>query len=138
MRLHYFTLFLLLVPLKLSSIYGISPQATAPNKSFKSLPPEAFLSIDHYHTTCPHAEGIISQKVASWVKHDPTLAPAIIRLHFHDCAVRVIHHITQHLFKFSIFCFHVTLFFFLEIGCTRIGQVFLVYACITFNSIRAI
>ncbi|ESW21149.1 hypothetical protein PHAVU_005G046000 [Phaseolus vulgaris] len=88
MRLHYLTLFLLLVPFKLSTIYGISPQATVPNKSSKSLPPEAFLSIDHYHTTCPHAEGIISQKVAAWVKKDPTLAPAIIRLHFHDCAVR--------------------------------------------------
>ncbi|KAL5159737.1 Peroxidase 7 [Glycine soja] len=60
----------------------------APKKSFKPLlPPEALLSIGHYHTTCPDVEGIISQKVAAWVKKDPTLAPAIIRLHFHDCAV---------------------------------------------------
>ncbi|KAG4947473.1 hypothetical protein JHK87_043480 [Glycine soja] len=69
-------------------IYGLSTQGNAPKKSFKPLlPPEALLSIGHYHTKCPDAEGIISQKVAAWVKKDPTLAPAIIRLHFHDCAV---------------------------------------------------
>ncbi|KAG4947662.1 hypothetical protein JHK87_043669 [Glycine soja] len=89
MRLHYLTLFLLLVPLELSIIYGLSTLGNAPKKSFKPLlPPEALLSIGHYHTTCPDTEGIISQKVAAWVKKDPTLAPAIIRLHFHDCAVR--------------------------------------------------
>ncbi|KAL2971993.1 hypothetical protein AAZX31_15G230600 [Glycine max] len=71
-----------------SIIYGLSTQGNAPKKSFKPLlPPEALLSIGHYHTKCPDAEGIISQKVAAWVKKDPTLAPAIIRLHFHDCAV---------------------------------------------------
>ncbi|TKY49462.1 Peroxidase 7 [Spatholobus suberectus] len=86
MRLHY--LFLLLVTLELSTIYGLSTQGTVLKKSFKSLPPEALLSIGHYQTTCPDAEGIISRKVAAWVKKDPTLAPAIIRLHFHDCAIR--------------------------------------------------
>ena len=93
MRLHYLTLFLLLVPLELSTIYGLSTQGNVPKKSsIKPLlpPPEALLSIGHYHTTCPDTEGIISQKVAAWVKKDPTLAPAIIRLHFHDCAVGVI------------------------------------------------
>lgn len=55
-----------------------------------NVPPEALLSTGHYHTTCPAAEGIVSQKVAAWVKKDPTLAPSIIRLHFHDCAIRVI------------------------------------------------
>ena len=82
----------------LSIIYGLSTQGNAPKKSFKPLlPPEALLSIGHYHTTCPDVEGIISQKVAAWVKKDPTLAPAIIRLHFHDCAVMVINHMTQSL-----------------------------------------
>ena len=100
MRLHYLTLFLLLVPLELSTIYGLSTQGNVPKKSsIKPLlpPPEALLSIGHYHTTCPDVEGIISQKVAAWVKKDPTLAPAIIRLHFHDCAVMVINHMTQSL-----------------------------------------
>ncbi|KAF7822469.1 peroxidase 7-like [Senna tora] len=49
---------------------------------------EALLSNTHYNTTCPDAEAIINQKVAAWVKKDPTLAPSIIRLHFHDCVVR--------------------------------------------------
>lgn len=91
MRLHYYyylTLFLLLViTFEINTIYG---QIVPKESSVKFLPPEAFLSIDHYLTTCPDAEGIISQKVAAWIKKDPTFAPAIIRLHFHDCAVRVI------------------------------------------------
>ncbi|KAL2330965.1 hypothetical protein Fmac_018546 [Flemingia macrophylla] len=75
MRLHYY-LTLLLILLELSTIYGLA------------TPPETFLAFGHYQSTCPDAEGIISQKVAAWVKKDPTLAPAIIRLHFHDCAIR--------------------------------------------------
>ncbi|KAK7323979.1 hypothetical protein VNO77_27483 [Canavalia gladiata] len=35
-------------------------------KSLKPLSPEALLSISHYHTTCPDAESIISQKVDAW------------------------------------------------------------------------
>ncbi|KAK7312792.1 hypothetical protein VNO77_36933 [Canavalia gladiata] len=88
MRFHYLSLFLLLVTLEVSTIYGFSAQGNVQKKSSKPLSPEALLSISHYHTTCPDAEGIISQKVATWVKKDPTLASAIIRLHFHDCAIR--------------------------------------------------
>lgn len=100
MKLHYHSLFLLLIILELSTnVYGLSSQGHVPKKTSlkKPLlpPPEAFLSIGHYHKTCPDAEGIISQKVAAWVKKDPTLAPAIIRLHFHDCAIRVINHINS-------------------------------------------
>ncbi|CAL0326356.1 unnamed protein product [Lupinus luteus] len=81
MKLHYFFLFLVLVILNLSTTFGLS--------SVNSLvPSEALLSADHYHGTCPNAEAIISQTVAAWVKKDPTLAPSIIRLHFHDCAIR--------------------------------------------------
>lgn len=96
MKFHYLSLFLFVFILELSTnIYGVS----SPKKSVKPLlPAEALLSISHYHSTCPDAEGVISQKVAAWVNKDPTLAPAIIRLHFHDCAVRVSIHITQSLF----------------------------------------
>ncbi|CAJ2649402.1 unnamed protein product [Trifolium pratense] len=91
MKLHYLnSLFLLVIILDLSTnIYGLSSQLV-PKKILKPLlpPPEALLSIGHYHGTCPDAEGIISQKVAAWIKKDPTLAPSIIRLHFHDCAIR--------------------------------------------------
>ncbi|GFP81651.1 peroxidase 7 [Phtheirospermum japonicum] len=54
----------------------------------KVLPAAAYLSPFHYLKTCPNLEGIIHQKVNAWIKRDYTLAPAIIRLHFHDCVVR--------------------------------------------------
>ncbi|CAI9090705.1 OLC1v1025530C1 [Oldenlandia corymbosa var. corymbosa] len=46
------------------------------------------LSLFYYHRSCPDAERIIHNIVKQWVDKDPTLAPAIMRLHFHDCAVR--------------------------------------------------
>ncbi|KAL8248914.1 hypothetical protein R6Q59_005782 [Mikania micrantha] len=46
------------------------------------------LSYSVYQNTCQDVEGIIYNKVKEWVKKDPTLAPSLIRLHFHDCAVR--------------------------------------------------
>nr|XP_043639600.1 peroxidase 7-like [Erigeron canadensis] len=46
------------------------------------------LSYSLYHKSCGQAEGIIYKKVQEWVKKDPTLAPSLIRLHFHDCSVR--------------------------------------------------
>ncbi|BFG28593.1 hypothetical protein CerSpe_148670 [Prunus speciosa] len=46
------------------------------------------LSFDHYLKTCPQAEGIIQQITGDWIQKDFTLAASIIRLHFHDCAVR--------------------------------------------------
>ncbi|EYU27601.1 hypothetical protein ABFS82_13G142000 [Erythranthe guttata] len=52
------------------------------------LPASAYLSTTYYLKSCPSFETIIHQKVNAWVKRDYTLAPAIIRLHFHDCAVR--------------------------------------------------
>ncbi|CAL1402565.1 unnamed protein product [Linum trigynum] len=47
-----------------------------------------YLSFAHYQTTCPDAEAIINRKVKEWVKKDYTLAPSLMRLHFHDCSVR--------------------------------------------------
>ncbi|KAK9077456.1 hypothetical protein SSX86_005793 [Deinandra increscens subsp. villosa] len=46
------------------------------------------LSYSLYHKSCQDVEGIIYRKVKEWVKKDPTIAPSLIRLHFHDCAVR--------------------------------------------------
>lgn len=56
--------------------------------------PEVFgapdsLSFTYYLKTCPELEGIIHRKVNAWIQKDFTLAAALIRLHFHDCAVRV-------------------------------------------------
>ena len=109
MKLHYFSLFLLLIILELSTTCAVATQGNVSKKPLNSLPPEALLSIDHYDRTCPDAEGIISQKVAAWVKKDPTLAPAIIRLHFHDCAIRVI---TQLNLSLYLTMFSTVIFFF--------------------------
>ncbi|KAL7611412.1 peroxidase 7 [Lactuca sativa] len=46
------------------------------------------LSYSLYQHSCRGVEGIIYRKVKEWVKKDPTLAPSLMRLHFHDCAVR--------------------------------------------------
>ncbi|KAF2304837.1 hypothetical protein GH714_038984 [Hevea brasiliensis] len=46
------------------------------------------LSFAYYHQSCPEAEAIINRKVREWVKKDYTLAASLLRLHFHDCAVR--------------------------------------------------
>lgn len=53
------------------------------------LPVEAYgLSFQYYQESCPNFEAIVSRKVKEWIKKDYTLAPALMRLHFHDCVVR--------------------------------------------------
>lgn len=47
------------------------------------------LSYSHYHGSCPNMEKIVHHKLHKWLKNDSTLAPALMRLHFHDCSVRV-------------------------------------------------
>ncbi|MFS7954323.1 putative peroxidase [Helianthus anomalus] len=49
---------------------------------------EEGLSNSLYHKSCHDVEGIIFRKVMEWVKKDPSLAPSLIRLHFHDCVLR--------------------------------------------------
>ncbi|CAA6671685.1 unnamed protein product [Spirodela intermedia] len=41
-----------------------------------------------YKKTCPKAETIVRQTVASFVAKDATVAAPLLRLHFHDCFVR--------------------------------------------------
>ena len=50
---------------------------------------EDVLSFAYYYQKCPEAEAIINQKVKEWINKDYTLAASLIRLHFHDCSVRV-------------------------------------------------
>lgn len=53
------------------------------------LASEDYLSYSYYYKTCPNAEAIINRKVKEWVRKDYSLAASLMRLHFHDCAVRV-------------------------------------------------
>ncbi|GLT69042.1 hypothetical protein SLA2020_412240 [Shorea laevis] len=79
MKFRYLALFVLLVRLELSAIQPVTAAARNPADD---------LSVDFYEKTCPNAEDIISERLGAWFDKDSTLAPSIIRLHFHDCAVR--------------------------------------------------
>jgi peroxidase len=50
----------------------------------------ACLEFGFYDRTCPTAETIVQQTVAAAFTNNSGVAPALIRLHFHDCFVRVI------------------------------------------------
>ncbi|XP_057765223.1 peroxidase 7-like [Salvia miltiorrhiza] len=67
------------------SIHHVSPTVV---RGGAVLPAAAFLSPAYYHKSCPNLESIIDQKMRAWLKRDYTMAASIIRLHFHDCAVR--------------------------------------------------
>ncbi|KAF2318239.1 hypothetical protein GH714_003468 [Hevea brasiliensis] len=73
------------IPLLRKPITAISSK---PHISPNNLPFKDILSSSYYLNTCPQAEGIIQQKVKAWFQKDYSLAASIIRLHFHDCAVR--------------------------------------------------
>lgn len=47
------------------------------------------LTTDFYDSTCPQAATIVKQKVDEIVNADKSLAAGLMRLHFHDCFVRV-------------------------------------------------
>ncbi|XP_017613931.1 peroxidase N1-like [Gossypium arboreum] len=44
--------------------------------------------VGFYSSTCPRAESIVKSTVKSHFKLDPTIAPGLLRMHFHDCFVR--------------------------------------------------
>ncbi|CAK7326024.1 unnamed protein product [Dovyalis caffra] len=89
----WFFTFLLLVQFELDMVSAILPlnpvkDLVKPLGVPTILSPQDFLSFSYYQKTCPAAEGIIHQNMKAWFQKDYTLAASIIRLHFHDCAVR--------------------------------------------------
>ncbi|KAG5237338.1 hypothetical protein OIU76_012110 [Salix suchowensis] len=89
MKRWFFT-FLLLAQFELYVVSAMLPQNPVKDLVGASsiLSPQDFLSLSYYHKTCPAAEEIINQKMTAWFRKDYTLAASIIRLHFHDCAIR--------------------------------------------------
>jgi peroxidase len=49
----------------------------------------AQLSVDYYSKTCPNAELIVRNEMIQILSVAPSLAGPLLRLHFHDCFVRV-------------------------------------------------
>ncbi|KAF7839641.1 peroxidase 25 [Senna tora] len=49
---------------------------------------QAQLKTGFYSSTCPRAEAIVRSTVESYFNKDPTIAPGLLRLHFHDCFVQ--------------------------------------------------
>lgn len=47
------------------------------------------LMVHFYAKTCPNAETLVMAEMKLIQAEDPTLMPALVRLHFHDCFVRV-------------------------------------------------
>lgn len=48
------------------------------------------LSLNYYEKTCPDAEWIIAAAVKATAAKDKTVPAALLRMHFHDCFIRVL------------------------------------------------
>ncbi|KAK4492771.1 hypothetical protein RD792_000091 [Penstemon davidsonii] len=46
------------------------------------------LNANFYRRTCPSLESIVNATTATFISRVPSLAPALLRMHFHDCFVR--------------------------------------------------
>lgn len=47
------------------------------------------LNANYYHETCPKAESTITKAVRKAMNNDRTVPAALLRMHFHDCFIRV-------------------------------------------------
>lgn len=69
-------LVLLLLPIALLLLAGCSTTT-------------AQLEVGYYSKTCPNVEAIVRDEMEKIIAAAPSLAGPLLRLHFHDCFVRV-------------------------------------------------
>jgi peroxidase len=50
---------------------------------------DATLRVDYYNKCCPNVEKIVYREMREAYQKDRTVAPGVLRVHFHDCFVRV-------------------------------------------------
>lgn len=55
-----------------------------------TMPVRGNLQVGFYKNSCSKAETIVRSAVESYFNKDPTIAPGLLRLHFHDCFVQVL------------------------------------------------
>ena len=67
---------------------------------------EAQLQLGFYAKNCPNAEKIVKDYVEEHIHNAPSLAAALIRLHFHDCFVRVCIHLLLFTDQHSLQVYH--------------------------------
>ncbi|KAL6610442.1 hypothetical protein ACP70R_040411 [Stipagrostis hirtigluma subsp. patula] len=48
----------------------------------------AVLQVGFYRPTCPIAEDVVLEEMRLILQEDPTLAPSLLRMHYHDCFVQ--------------------------------------------------
>lgn len=66
------------------------------------------LSLSYYKDSCPKVESIVKKETAKIISAAPTLAAPLLRMHFHDCFVRV--RATRILFSSRLEIFVVVIF----------------------------
>jgi peroxidase len=60
------------------------------------------LDMEFYSKTCPEVEKIVRDEMVKILKEAPSLAGPLLRLHFHDCFIRVRHcNANCHCFEFG-------------------------------------
>lgn len=64
-----------------------------------------FLYPQFYDHSCPKAQEIVQSVVAKAVANEARMAASLLRLHFHDCFVKVFFFFPEHSF-FKPYCYH--------------------------------